>query len=712
MIRRHLFQILIAYIVVSIFCLHSYALEKESHKAINEYIARNTLNGFSLDSYLKDQLGIQEGIEETFNHNKVWKWMGEGGKKEDEPFTRSANHFHNPLTEQGFSGFWGTGWFDGESALFWAQKEKGAQDTDEPDENYSWYDTRDYFYNALTSTTESEQDNYFAKTFRGLGQLMHLVTDMSVPEHTRDDGHYLGVLPFYEHYEKWVAGKDKDKNPNVDILPELGVIEIKDTQITPESLICYDPVFLPSESQFPEAPVLIANLFDTNQYVNGGNPAITLHDPDSNIATIGLSEYTNANFLSPGTIFTSNFPYPNKEDCILAVDQSNNRLYLSNAGGGEQVDHLAVVSFLYLWRTTHFPQYGLLFLPVGLDSFCYEEYAVNLIPRAVGYSAALLDYFFRGKMDVTSLPIFFDEGTDTNLYFLRLKIKNMTESEETMSDGTYNLILRYRDGHEEKTVQALDVSSGEIQYGDEAEIDFELPFWAGADKISLGEYQSGVTCTLVFRGTLGNETDAVVGKIFTLGEEIKFGEAWDNGLTGNHAWDHIIAEPTPPNGSSTNIVENGFLTKENIREVGSMEARFNESILNLPGSGILITPNTHIEFKIDESAVTPYAPETCSWQDMVLGFNNRSICLEFSNGQWKDHGWPSMAYYSFTPGELTGGNIYQLLLDAGVDIPAQLNLDEIGFGQGLEELAEPSTVEHFQFMKIDFLRIIEEKQNQ
>jgi hypothetical protein len=209
MIRRHLFQILIAYIVVSIFCLHSYALEKESHKAINEYIARNTLNGFSLDSYLKDQLGIQEGIEETFNHNKVWKWMGEGGKKEDEPFTRSANHFHNPLTEQGFSGFWGTGWFDGESALFWAQKEKGAQDTDEPDENYSWYDTRDYFYNALTSTTESEQDNYFAKTFRGLGQLMHLVTDMSVPEHTRDDGHYLGVLPFYEHYEKWVAGKDK-----------------------------------------------------------------------------------------------------------------------------------------------------------------------------------------------------------------------------------------------------------------------------------------------------------------------------------------------------------------------------------------------------------------------------------------------------------------------------------------------------------------------
>jgi len=136
---------------------------------------------------------------------------------------------------------------------------------------------------------------------------------------------------------------------------------------------------------------------------------------------------------------------------------------------------------------------------------------------------------------------------------------------------------------------------------------------------------------------------------------------------------HIIAEPTPPNGTGTNIVENGLLTKENIREAGSIEARFNESILNLPDSGILITPNTYIEFKIDESAVTPYVPETYSWQDMALGFNNRSICLEFSNGQFKDHGWPIMVYYFFTPGELTGGNIYQLLLNAGVEIPDQLN---------------------------------------
>ena len=31
----------------------------------------------------------------------------------------------------------------------------------------------------------------------------------------------------------------------------------------------------------------------------------------------------------------------------------------------------------------------------------YEAYSINLIPRAVGYSAAVLDYFFRGELDVT-----------------------------------------------------------------------------------------------------------------------------------------------------------------------------------------------------------------------------------------------------------------------------------------------------------------------
>jgi hypothetical protein len=64
---------------------------------------------------------------------------------------------------------------------------------------------RGYFYEALTVPDQDTKERKLAETFRGLGQLMHLVQDMSVPEHTRDDGHYIGSLPFVTHYEQWVA---------------------------------------------------------------------------------------------------------------------------------------------------------------------------------------------------------------------------------------------------------------------------------------------------------------------------------------------------------------------------------------------------------------------------------------------------------------------------------------------------------------------------
>jgi len=94
-------------IIIS-FVSFSYALDPDSHKAINEHIATNTINNFSLDSYLSDRLGFQGGIEESFDNRQVWKWLRDGGRYEDLPpyffppfYLRAVNHFHNPLTEQG-----------------------------------------------------------------------------------------------------------------------------------------------------------------------------------------------------------------------------------------------------------------------------------------------------------------------------------------------------------------------------------------------------------------------------------------------------------------------------------------------------------------------------------------------------------------------------------------------------------------------------------
>jgi len=57
------------------FCLQLasqvFALNTDTHKNINEFIGLNTLNEFSLDSYLKNQLALSDGKDEKFNSNRL-----------------------------------------------------------------------------------------------------------------------------------------------------------------------------------------------------------------------------------------------------------------------------------------------------------------------------------------------------------------------------------------------------------------------------------------------------------------------------------------------------------------------------------------------------------------------------------------------------------------------------------------------------------------
>jgi hypothetical protein len=50
-----------------------------------------------------------------------------------------------------------------------------------------WDHARQYYYSALTSLSKSGQESYFVKTFQGLGQVLHLLQDMAVPAHVRND---------------------------------------------------------------------------------------------------------------------------------------------------------------------------------------------------------------------------------------------------------------------------------------------------------------------------------------------------------------------------------------------------------------------------------------------------------------------------------------------------------------------------------------------
>jgi hypothetical protein len=174
--------------IVSV-CNLSWAYHGSVHYKINEAAVESS----QLDSVLKDQLDIENGIEAKFKKGKetkpVWEWIADGGKTEDYGIfgeydfltTRAFNHFHDPLRnwdEAGLDNILINGLYinaygrDPVSSVLWGLK-PGEQDFfQNRTGDWSWGKARDYFYRALTDLTEEERNRSFADCFRALGQVL------------------------------------------------------------------------------------------------------------------------------------------------------------------------------------------------------------------------------------------------------------------------------------------------------------------------------------------------------------------------------------------------------------------------------------------------------------------------------------------------------------------------------------------------------------
>ncbi len=116
-------------------------------------------------------------------------------------------------------------------------------------------------------------------------------------------------------------------------------------------------------------------------------------------AQIGLAEYTNGGYVSDDTIFLG-FALPRRESLgppafDPPADTAGARRYFPKTTDGDSIAHFVAEGALYerlLFR-------GQVFGGFVLDDRVYDDYAAQLIPRAVGYSAGLLNYFFRSNFD-------------------------------------------------------------------------------------------------------------------------------------------------------------------------------------------------------------------------------------------------------------------------------------------------------------------------
>lgn len=432
--------------------------------ATHTEIGRAAVDRSDLDAILRAQYRLDRGAKFVVNGETVQTWIEIGATREDFPETRSLNHFHSPLKP------WASaGGLLGQSSIHWQQNpDQGLGGT------WSWPVARQRLFEFLTLPTPAAREQALADTARALGQIMHMVQDAASPAHTREDPHLI-----YDGYEARIE--------------ELRASRDATLRSRFQAFLDAAPS-APSTSIFtvtgdPRAPVPVARLVDSDRYA-GTVPSYSVG------AEAGMAEYTSGGYVSDDTIFLG-FALPRRESLGPAVfdppaDTPGARRYFPKTTDGDAVGHFVAEGALYE-RLLFRGQLGGGFV---LDDKVYEDYAARLIPRAVGYSAGLLNYFFRSdfdfKVDVSS--------NDPGKRLLTISIPPELTA-ETM-DGTFTLYAEATDGLRSALAGAT-ITTALFRGG-----------FAQAMFTPVSDVRAYV---LVFRGQLGSEPDAVTGKVKLMG---------------------------------------------------------------------------------------------------------------------------------------------------------------------------------------------------
>jgi hypothetical protein len=422
-------------------------------------------------------------------------WISDGGYDEDGG-VRFTNHFYDPvanppigLTDTSESPWGVTG--DGADSFTWA----GVRGT--RGNNRTWQNARDAQYYALTSPQKTERESNVADTFYFLGHIIHLIQDLSQPSHTRNDNH------FSKRY-----------------IEDYGFANISRLDYNSASALDWKAAGF----------VRLKDFWSRGLYT--GASASPLNN-SSGVSTLGLAEFSNGNFVSEDSLYKENtagvhnFPYPSlltgtnfiaiRANMGAAIKQSNgslgvvNRLYVSKTGEGISVTHHSAIN--YLGRMTISRGYGEVpSVSIGIDDDeVLKEYHSILIPKAVSYSAGVLDYFFRGKLQVR-----LRWNASSGNYML--DVKNL--SSQPLNGGSFELYREMEDGMRSLVSWTTNPWAGTTLASNATLSGFEFQATGG----TVASY------TVVYKGTIGQYGDdpidqglAVASKRFQI---LRFNTTW------------------------------------------------------------------------------------------------------------------------------------------------------------------------------------------
>jgi hypothetical protein len=226
-LKRERLILATAIIINTVWNNNVFAFTGNTHKAITkEVVNRSVLAGDYLDKQLglTDKLTTELELSEQFQNNintrvaqepefewakmkiSILEWLIDSSELEDVPNPRARHHFHDPIRDSGLDNSERPAWLinlikSGSKQKYpdyWEFDATGGSSFDRAIHNagiweseysnyFHWYYARSLFYDALKTQNITEREKKLGSVFLILGHVCHLLEDMGVPAHARND---------------------------------------------------------------------------------------------------------------------------------------------------------------------------------------------------------------------------------------------------------------------------------------------------------------------------------------------------------------------------------------------------------------------------------------------------------------------------------------------------------------------------------------------
>jgi hypothetical protein len=331
----------------------------------------------------------------------------EDGAHDEDGGVRFLNHFHNPLAPAGQEGYSYLG-VTGRPSLAW-----GLEPTPVSGQDLSLRDAREYLRQSIVAPAHPERKRNFVRLFKTLGHVAHLIEDLGQPQHTRNDSH--GVSSFLKRgYEAFV-------NENLGDLPAGG----------------YATVRMGRASDFwvTASGSGLANYSNRGFVTTGTNFTGTRSGNTLNISPAPGFPSPSGAVFSLEKVQITDLPFPQRPPSLIGEIWFVGTPVTDSYTGATDMNPRASTFSIFDEDLSRYG-YGWTFT---MNRFNFIEQRRLLAPRAIGYSAGLLDHFLRGKLRIeppaTGLYAYADQATAPGFPSLRVRVTNDTPG-EALTGGT------------------------------------------------------------------------------------------------------------------------------------------------------------------------------------------------------------------------------------------------------------------------------------